>query len=650
MFREFFKLPEHRILLLILFIGLVHGLIYVFVVPPWQHYDEPGHFEYAWIKALHPGESVENNIDQDLRDRVLASMVESNFFYKIYGSPATDPAFQPTWVFIPQFNDPPLYHLIVGIPVRLFPNLDVLTLMYLMRLISTGFLLISIWAAWGAVRELAPPGHILRWMVPLFMALLPGFVDLMTAINNDTAAIAYMSLFFWFSLRLIRRRMNVFDILILIIITTISFFTKENIWTALIFLPVVIFLSVFPVKFRHWAWVLIAFAIVLVSFALFTWGDAAHWYRMTPQTELTRVDKKSSSASPSTALQIELIPGEVSSRSLWQHLPVNSMQNITGKSVTIGGWVWASHPTRIATPGLMFFQVTGRSALMHQVIDVGSTPIFVSTIVDIPENAYRVLVVLSPQIEPVDDPTTIYYTGLFLGDDTCPHIDTPQFSDLSGSEGVWCEKQITNLIRNGNGYQSGPAIRSTVYQLAQRISSDTEMSLVSMFGYLTDLKGSNWYNLTAAKTLFKTFWASFGWGQVHLADPWVYRVLAVITLLLIMGAGVFLIRNWVWWVADTSDLLFFSVLFCITGWIIAFLAGMYFGGLLLRVVYPVARYAFPVIVPTSFLLCAGWIEWFNWPKKQNERFHFIAGILFVTFLVLLDAYALYSLAQYYYWS
>ena len=33
-------------LVLLLLVGLVHGLIYVFLVPPWQHYDEFNHFQY----------------------------------------------------------------------------------------------------------------------------------------------------------------------------------------------------------------------------------------------------------------------------------------------------------------------------------------------------------------------------------------------------------------------------------------------------------------------------------------------------------------------------------------------------------------------------------------------------------------------------
>ncbi|HEY80691.1 MAG TPA: hypothetical protein G4O05_06380, partial [Caldilineae bacterium] len=41
---------EHRAGLILL-LALLNGLLYLFLVPPWQHYDEPGHFEYAWLIA-----------------------------------------------------------------------------------------------------------------------------------------------------------------------------------------------------------------------------------------------------------------------------------------------------------------------------------------------------------------------------------------------------------------------------------------------------------------------------------------------------------------------------------------------------------------------------------------------------------------------
>jgi len=50
-----------------------------------------------------------------------------------------------------------------------------------------------VFAGWGAAREITIPNHPLRWMVPLTLALLPAFVELMTAVNNDVLACAVFS-------------------------------------------------------------------------------------------------------------------------------------------------------------------------------------------------------------------------------------------------------------------------------------------------------------------------------------------------------------------------------------------------------------------------------------------------------------------------
>ena len=46
-------------------------------------------------------------------------------------------------------------------------------------------------------------------MVPAFLALLPGFIDSMTAVNNDVAAVLSASIFLWASLRLIKKGFSI---------------------------------------------------------------------------------------------------------------------------------------------------------------------------------------------------------------------------------------------------------------------------------------------------------------------------------------------------------------------------------------------------------------------------------------------------------
>ena len=63
----------------------------------------------------------------------------------------------------------------------------------------------SILAGWGIACELFPAGHFLRWLLPLSVALIPALADIMTAVNNDAAAIEVGTFFIWGSLPLLRR-------------------------------------------------------------------------------------------------------------------------------------------------------------------------------------------------------------------------------------------------------------------------------------------------------------------------------------------------------------------------------------------------------------------------------------------------------------
>ncbi|MCK4899970.1 MAG: hypothetical protein KAS38_14415, partial [Anaerolineales bacterium] len=71
---------DYKILGIVLMVGLIHGLIYIFIMPPWQHYDEPNHFEYAWLIANRETLPNTGDYDQSMHKSVAASMIEHNFF------------------------------------------------------------------------------------------------------------------------------------------------------------------------------------------------------------------------------------------------------------------------------------------------------------------------------------------------------------------------------------------------------------------------------------------------------------------------------------------------------------------------------------------------------------------------------------------
>ena len=82
---------EYIVLIAILLLAFVNGLLYIVIVPPWQHYDEPNHFEYVWLLAERGGFPKPGDYDSGMRRDVAQSMVEHGFFdqacRRLYGQP-----------------------------------------------------------------------------------------------------------------------------------------------------------------------------------------------------------------------------------------------------------------------------------------------------------------------------------------------------------------------------------------------------------------------------------------------------------------------------------------------------------------------------------------------------------------------------------
>jgi hypothetical protein len=168
------SLPQEKIwLVVIMAAGLINGLLHTFLVPPWQHYDEPGHFEYAWLIANKPGLPEHGEYVQWMRREVAASMFEHNFFADIDFRPNLLSITEPVWIGISQTDDVPLYYILVAAPLSIFKYTDITFQLYLGRLVSLGLFLLTLYSAFGIISELTTPGSSLRLLVPVTVALIP---------------------------------------------------------------------------------------------------------------------------------------------------------------------------------------------------------------------------------------------------------------------------------------------------------------------------------------------------------------------------------------------------------------------------------------------------------------------------------------------
>ncbi|MBP1693786.1 MAG: hypothetical protein H6Q37_1669, partial [Chloroflexi bacterium] len=346
------RLSDRTILIVLLLTALVNGLIYLFLMPPWQHYDEPNHFEVVWLMTYlgrqpHPGD-----YDPGMSIAVVESMVANRFWGDTTsGLPSASADLHiPGY---PQLDEKPAYYLLASLPVKLLRLVgveDVTTQLRAARFASLLLYILTILCAWGVARELTRPGHALRWMVPLSIALLPGFTDLMTAVNNDVGAIAFFSLFLWGSVRLIMRRFSFINLVWVLAAVALAYFTKVTALFALTLLPVVLLFAIFRGRLRWLAWAGLGAAVLAILITGLTWGDAAWWARNTFQRAATR-GVSSQAPLGSHDFQIQLEPGAIAQDyQLHQLIDLPAGVRLDNNDVTVGAWMWSSRPVQANAP------------------------------------------------------------------------------------------------------------------------------------------------------------------------------------------------------------------------------------------------------------------------------------------------------------
>jgi len=624
---------------ILILLGLAHGLLYVFLVPPWQHYDEPGHFEYVWQIANRPTWPQAGDYDPAMRRAMLLSMLEHGFYRDLQVTPDLTAAVPN--IGLSQVGDPPVYYWLASLPLHFLHDRSVTDQLYASRLVSLILYLVTILIGWGIMLELTPPNHALRWMVPITLALLPGFTDLMTSVNNDVGAIAVFSLFLLASVRLIRRGLSFFGLVFVFGAAALCFWTKNTVWLALPLLPVVFLFTLLRGRWRLFAWALFLATVVIGLGSVFMWGDAALWYRRTLQGSPTRA-VNSLAPLGEHAFRLDLSP-QKSSPSILQPLPPETVRDLRNAPVTLGAWVWSSQPMRAQMPALSC-DCGGQLQVFSREIQAGTEPRFYLLTATLPVNANSIWVALAPPANMEEVQGTVFYDGLVLVKGERLTQDPPRFEDANGERGVWGEQPFTNLLRNSSAEQAGPGVQSWANAIGLKIYNPYPVSYPSdILVSLLDWKGAGWYYQIDGAHLLRTFWAKFGWGNVPLLGSKPYRALAVVTFLGLAGGG------WAIWRRRYTlqwEILLLLGLALLGIWVPAILRGI--GSLFGNYFFPVARYAYPAILPTVLVLNAGWLEilrilgrWLRMaPKVQHAAF--------LLFFVALDALSILSISRFYY--
>ena len=637
---------DQKVLIIVLIAGLLNGLAFVFLAPAWQHYDEPNHFEYAWLIANRGKLPAPGDYDQDMRRATAISMIEQDFFRGMNFTPDLDPSEGPIWIGqFSQLGDPPLYYLLGALPLWL-PVESITTQLYLVRMVSLLLYLATLFAAWGIMREITSEGNPLRLIVPLTLALLPGFSDVMTAVNNLVAATTFFTLCLWGCVRLLVRGISVTSLLWAGSAALLCLFTSATAYLALPIFLLALIAAIFPRRWRAIALVACCLAAAAGMLLLLKGGDAASWYRSSLQDLPMRAEDEQAIVGRHV-FQIDT-GGEISPN--WLVPAFQSVgKELPAGTYTFGAWMWASQPMWVQTPTVgVGSQVTANS------VEVGTTPAFYAFPVEVKKAGLRTWISLDPKAGS-ERGGVVYYDGLVLAQGAYPLDMPPAYEGADGTRGTWGGKAFENLVRNPSAEAGSLRLIPVVDRIGAKILPDDTLPSL-LLTYLMDWKGAGWHYADVGKLLLRSFWGAYGWGHVPFSRQEAYTWLTLVSAIALAGCLVRLIlsgfkkdfypfpRQFSWAVA----LLFVITLLLV--WGSTFVRGaIYLASPIFYI--PVARYAAPAILPTSLLLAGGWIFTLSIPfvfvKRWKERPQVPAGWIYGLCLLTLDLYALWSIYQFY---
>lgn len=229
-----------RWLLLFVILGLVRGVMYAAIIPPWQGPDEPQHFEYARLLRDRHHWVPYGDVSVPLEQEIIRSMVRHQFrpfglgdfepsnppstFREIWGKQGVDT----------RLGTPPLYHLIAGLPLHLPSSSNVTTQLYLSRGMSIlmGALLIAVVFLIGW--EIFPQSPPIFLGATTFVLFLPMFMYVTAVVNSDNLANLVVALVTYLLLVIIMRGFRIWRGAILLLLIAAGIATKK---TTLITIP-----------------------------------------------------------------------------------------------------------------------------------------------------------------------------------------------------------------------------------------------------------------------------------------------------------------------------------------------------------------------------------------------------------------------------
>jgi hypothetical protein len=556
-------------------LALLHGLLYAWLVPPWQAPDEPAQFEYAALISTLGRVPTRDDTDPALERRITDSLVRQFFFeYLIGHRPQPLPRslgdaraifFMPRQV----GSDPPLYFALAALPLRALAGHRIEVQLLALRLLGVLFTVGAVLCTYGAARALLPGERGFALAAGIFVALQPMFVFIGASAGNDGFANLLGAALCWATVRAIRQGLDRRRLAGLLALALPGALTKRTLLPLLLVLALV----AIGLAIRSLTRVPLhratrrGLGAVLLVLALGAWGVRGTLHRAidpgaAADWELGAGAAPRVVAAPGTGqAALELRPGQMVAQTLpqviaeWaQNQELRFRARVwTAKGIARGrlaidfGWATAETP----------FEATGQA----QIVEVRTfVPLFCP------------------------------YVRVLVGADT-----GTLYADQLDAQSE--RKRGLNLLANGD--LSRPFIRpgSVLAGLAGYLRL-RELAWVWRSGRLLEPPPLGW---ELARIFFVSFWGQFGWMSVPLvgATPW-EGALGLVCLGALLGLAGWLVRPHPPWQRRAVGLL-----------LLILVAGLLFP-LLNAYTQPrnqaiqQGRYLFPALAPIALLLVLGW--------------------------------------------
>jgi hypothetical protein len=201
---------ERTLLALVLALTLVHGLLYVALIPPWQAPDEPYHFLSAHSINLQELPDAPAHW-QDLQRETIASLVQFRFWDFVVFVPAAHTEVEvyqnlPNGLTSPTPPDVRAFtYRFLALALRLVQEQDVTVQLFWARLCSVLVNVVLVGVAFVAGRVLFAGDVFGTWLLPLTVALMPTQTFMTATVNDGNPAELLVSMaVLWLVLAVVR--------------------------------------------------------------------------------------------------------------------------------------------------------------------------------------------------------------------------------------------------------------------------------------------------------------------------------------------------------------------------------------------------------------------------------------------------------------